>query len=116
MNIMVFEGLVKVCNLAGACVIAKAGQMTSVRNGDSGGPAAPSQAPLSMLSEAVTNTDVGGLRGIEQAHHIGKGTAITLGILAVIPAIVVPIVVTRGNSGAPVNVNRCGPNNPKGCT
>lgn len=26
MNVVVFEGLVKVCNLAGACVMAKAGQ------------------------------------------------------------------------------------------
>jgi hypothetical protein len=109
MNVMVFEGFVKVCNLAGACVIAKAGQMTSVRNGDSGGPAAPSQAPLSMLTEAVTNTDVGGLRGVENVHHIGKGTAITLGILAVIPAVVVPIVVTHGNSGAPPPPPRCQP-------
>jgi ferric-dicitrate binding protein FerR (iron transport regulator) len=115
MNVMVFEGLVKVCNLAGACVIAKAGQMTSVRNGDSSGPAPPSQAPLSLLTEAVTNTDVGRLHGVEQVHHIGKGTAITLGILAVIPAIVIPIVVTHGNSGAPP-VNNCNPNNPKGCT
>src|SRR5438067_247099 len=38
MNVIVFEGLVKVCNLAGACVLAKAGQMTSVRNGDNSEP------------------------------------------------------------------------------
>ena len=106
MNVIVFEGFVKVCNLAGACVIAKAGQMTSVRNGDSGGPAAPSQAPLSILTEAVTNTDVGGLRGVEHVHHIGKGTAITLGILAVIPAVVIPIAVVRGSSGG---------GTPRGC-
>jgi FecR protein len=113
MNVIVFEGFVKVCNLAGVCVVAKAGQMTTVRNGDSGGPAAPSQAPLSMLTEAVTNTDVGGLRGVEQVHHIGKGTAITLGILAVIPAIVIPVVVIHGKSAAapPTCVN-----NPKLCT
>src|SRR5438309_13620 len=31
MNVIVFEGLVKVCNLAGVCVLVKAGQMTNVR-------------------------------------------------------------------------------------
>jgi hypothetical protein len=34
MNVIVFEGLVKVCNLAGVCVLVKAGQMTNVRNGE----------------------------------------------------------------------------------
>jgi ferric-dicitrate binding protein FerR (iron transport regulator) len=101
MNVIVLEGFVRVCNLAGACVIAKAGQLTSVRNGDSAGPAPPSQAPLSLLTEAVTSTDLGGLRGAEPAHHIGKGTAITLGILAVIPAIVIPVVVIHNSGSAP---------------
>src|ERR1700674_321767 len=34
MNVIVFEGVVRVCNLAGVCVEVKAGQMSSVRNGD----------------------------------------------------------------------------------
>src|SRR5256885_13328541 len=37
MNVITFEGLVKVCNLAGVCVLVKAGQMTSVRSGDNSG-------------------------------------------------------------------------------
>src|SRR6266699_6833236 len=37
MNVIVFEGIVKVCNLAGVCVEVKAGQMTSVRSNDSTG-------------------------------------------------------------------------------
>src|SRR3989441_7394552 len=37
MNVIAFEGVVKVCNLAGACVLVKAGQMTSVRSGDNSG-------------------------------------------------------------------------------
>lgn len=114
MNVIVFEGLVKVCNLAGVCVTVQAGQMTTVRNGDTNGPAAPTQAPLSLLTEAVSNTDAGGLRGVEQARHIGKGTAITLGILAVIPAIVIPIVVNHGNSTQPPQPNPC-VINPKQC-
>src|SRR6201993_931947 len=53
MTVIVFDGVVKVCNLAGVCVAVKAGQITTVRNGDSNGPAAPSQANLSTLSYAV---------------------------------------------------------------
>src|SRR5437879_8403402 len=34
MNVIVFEGLVKVCNLGSACVLAKAVPMTRVRNGE----------------------------------------------------------------------------------
>src|SRR6201997_2551730 len=56
MTVIVFDGVVKVCNLAGVCVAVKAGQITTVRNSDSNGPAAPSQANLSTLSEAVAST------------------------------------------------------------
>src|SRR5438309_2526255 len=48
MNVIVFEGIVKVCNLAGVCVIVKAGQMTSVRSNDSTGPQVPTQATLDV--------------------------------------------------------------------
>jgi len=102
MNVIVFEGLVKVCNLAGVCVIVKAGQMTNVRSNDSTGPQAPTQAPLDVLVDAGTTTDVGGRLGVQNVgHHLGKGAGITLGILAVIPAIVIPIVATHGNNGKP---------------
>ena len=114
MNVIVFEGIVKVCNLAGVCVIVKAGQMTSVRSNDSTGPQAPTQATLDMLVDAGTTTDVGGKVGVQNVgHHIGKGTAITLGILAVIPAILIPVVATRGNNSAPPPPNTtCKPNSP----
>lgn len=115
MNVTVFEGFVKVCNLAGVCVIVKAGQMTSVRSGDNSGPLAPIQAPLDMLVAAAKDTDTGGSGpGIGQVgHHIGKGTGITLGILAVVPAVVVPIVATRGTKPPVIpncKTNPTGPN------
>src|SRR5579862_3550872 len=44
MNVIAYEGSVRVCNLAGVCVLLKAGQMTTVRNGDNAPPAPPSQA------------------------------------------------------------------------
>jgi ferric-dicitrate binding protein FerR (iron transport regulator) len=59
MNVIVFEGLVKVCNLAGVCVIVKPGQMTNVRNGDNSGPLPPVQAPLDLLVAAGKDSDVG---------------------------------------------------------
>jgi len=98
MTVIVFEGIVKVCNLAGVCVELKAGQMTTVRNGDSSGPAPPNQAALSTLSGAVADTNPDSGPGVGQVHHISKGTAITLGILAIVPIIVIPIVTSHGSS------------------
>jgi hypothetical protein len=101
MNVTVFEGVVKVCNLAGACVEVKAGQLSNVRTNDSTGPQPPTQASLDVLISAGSTTDVGGRPGVQDVgHHLGKGTAITLGILAVIPAVVIPVVAARGNNGS----------------
>src|SRR6202795_4200629 len=80
MNVVVFEGQVRVCNLAGACVVVKAGQMTNVRSGDNSAPPAPVQATLSILTTATTDTDNGGNLGtvVGNAHHIGKGTRLVI--------------------------------------
>ena len=119
MNVTVFEGLVKVCNLAGACVEVKPGQLTNVRTNDSSGPQPPTQATLDVMVSAGSTTDTGGGPGVANvAHHLGKGTAITIGILAAIPAVVIPVVATHGNSSAPVAgkpVGGCSPNNPSAC-
>jgi len=114
MNVVVFEGLVKVCNLAGACVTAKAGQLTNVRSNDSSGPQAPTQASMDMLVDAGTTTDAGEKVGTQNVgHHIGKGTAITLGILAAIPAVVIPVAAMHGNNGKPpVPVTGCPKSDP----
>jgi hypothetical protein len=114
MSVVVFEGVVRVCNLAGLCVQVRAGQMTTVRNNDANGPAAPSQTPPSVSTDAINSTAVGTVPSIEHVHHISKGGAITLGILAVIPAVVVPIVVTQQGSTAPKSTG-CQPSPTKGC-
>jgi FecR protein len=107
MIVIAFEGIVRVCDLAGHCVLLKAGQMTSVRNGDNSGPLAPAQATLETLTTAVADTNVGGAGGLQHveqtATHLSKGTIITLGLLAAIPAVVIPIVVSRsaGKTTAP---------------
>jgi ferric-dicitrate binding protein FerR (iron transport regulator) len=119
MTVIVFEGVVRVCNLAGVCVEAKAGQMSSVRNSDNSGPVGPlvpAQATLDILTEAVQSTDVGGPAGpVQTAHHISKGTGITLIVVAAIPIVVVPIV-TRGSSKTTPVTLRCDPAvSVKGC-
>jgi ferric-dicitrate binding protein FerR (iron transport regulator) len=101
MNVTVFEGVVKVCNLAGVCVELKAGQFSNVRTNDNTGPQPPTQATLDVLMSAGSITDVGGGPAVQNVgHHFGKGTAITLGILAAIPAIVIPVVAARGSNGS----------------
>jgi len=109
MNVTVFDGIVKVCNLAGVCVMVKAGQFTTVRDGDSSGPAPPNQAALSALSDAVASTTLEAPPNLGQVHHIAKGTAITLGILSIIPIVVIPIVATRGHSTTPTPPPPCPP-------
>jgi hypothetical protein len=113
MNLIVFEGIVRFCNLAGVCVEVKAGQTSSVRNNDNSAPQTPTQASLDVLVATGKDTDAGGTVGVEHvAHHIGKGTVIALGILAVIPAIVVPVVASRGNKTTPVQNCQTNPNLP----
>jgi len=59
MSVLVFEGLVRVCNLAGECVLLKAGEMTTVRN-DGTPPAPPAPASLDEMTSAASDTDDGG--------------------------------------------------------
>lgn len=125
MNVIAFEGVVRVCNLAGVCVLVKAGQMTSVRSNDNSAPLTPAQATLDILTEAVEATNVGSarpgpVRGIEQAGgHPGMVLGIVLGVVAAVPIAIIPVV-TRGSSKAPTQVTPppltgCSPNNPKAC-
>jgi hypothetical protein len=106
MTVIVFEGFVRVCNLAGVCVVVKAGQMTTVRNGDSTSPVLE-QAALSTLTDAISSTVLEGPSGPTQVHHISKGTAIALGVIIAVPIIVIPIVVAHGSSmpKTPTNPN-----------
>ena len=116
MTVIAFEGIVRVCNLAGVCVLVKAGQMTSVRNQDNSAPLPPAQATLDLLIQAANETDVGGPGGLQGngliAAHGSKSKWIAVGILAAIPAIVVPIATRGGGSTTPLPTT-CPPTNPK---
>jgi hypothetical protein len=72
------------------------------------------QASLSTLSDAIAATNLEAPSSLQQAHHIGKGTAIALGVIAVVPIVVIPIVTTRGTSQPPTQptAGKCPPNQP----
>jgi ferric-dicitrate binding protein FerR (iron transport regulator) len=111
MNVIVFEGFVKVCNLAGVCVIVKAGQMTSVRSGDNSGPMPPTQATLDLLVASTKETNVGTPSGVPGVGpHLGVWG--TVGIVAGAVGVGLGVGLTRGNGAPRVG---CNPNNPKGC-
>jgi FecR protein len=114
MNVVAFEGLVKVCNLAGACVIVKAGQMTNVRNDNNSAPQPPTQATLDTLVAATKATELGTVgNGVPPPHGIGPGGVIAIGVIAALPAITLPIVMTRSNPKPPNPT--CQPSPNKGC-
>src|SRR5271169_2116979 len=113
MNVVAYEGSVRVCNLAGVCVLLKAGQMTNVRN-DNSAPAEPTQAPLNLLVTDSKDTTVEPTpgRGLENVGHIGKAWGVTIGVLAVVPIVLFGVLASR-HSNAPIPVNPC-KTNPNG--
>lgn len=121
MNVIAYEGSVRVCNLAGVCVFLKAGQMTSLRNGNSETPAPPTQAPLDLLVTAAKDTEVGPRPGgIENAGHIGKGLGWTVGIIAAVPIVVFAVLATRPGTPNPTKPTNpvtggCSPGNLSAC-
>ncbi len=100
MNVIAYEGFVRVCNLAGVCIILKAGQMTSLRKGDNSAPAPPSQAALDLLVTLSKDTEVGPRPGSEVADTgpISTGWGITIGLLAAIPIVVFGVVASHNGN------------------
>ena len=115
MKVIVFEGQVKVCNLAGACVLAKAGQMTGVRSGDPSEPTPPQQATLDELVASSKETMAGAGSGTSAAAGAGAHVGLwgTVGIVAGAVGAGLGVGLTRG--GTPKPPTGCNPNNPKLC-
>src|SRR6184192_2892566 len=103
MNVIVFEGLVKVCNLAGVCVMAKAGQMTSVRSGDNSAPLPPQQATLDVLVTSSNDTNAGAPSGAtaRAGPHPHLGVWGTVGILEGAVGTGLGVGLTRGGGTKP---------------
>ena len=59
MNVIVFAGVVRVCNLAGVCVLVHAGEMTTLKKDDRSAPPPPIAASLAAMTSASTDTEVG---------------------------------------------------------
>lgn len=119
-NLVVFEGQVKFCNLAGVCVLVKAGQMSSVRSNDNSSPLNPTQATLDELTTAVNATTLAAKPGVVNVvgHGISKPWGITLGIISVGLAVAIPVAVVHNtnNPVAPPKPPVCNPQtSPNGC-
>jgi hypothetical protein len=117
MNVIVFEGFVKVCNLEGQCVVLKPGQMTTLRTGDNSAPPAVVQAPQSLLTSATTDTNNGGnlTLAATNAAHISKATILIVAVVAAIPAAVIPVVASHGKGTAakPPSCTTADPSGPQ---
>ena len=115
MNVTVFEGFVKVCNLSGVCVLVKSGQFTNVRSGDNSAPMPPQQATLDMLVASGQATVMGtgslgpGAAGL--GAHLGIWG--TVGIVAGAVGVGLGVGLTR--PGRPAARGGCNPNNPAAC-
>ncbi|HKE33678.1 MAG TPA: FecR family protein [Candidatus Acidoferrum sp.] len=107
MDVIVFEGQVTVCNLAGVCVLAKAGQMTFVRSGNNSEPAPPQQATLDQLVTASNDTVSGVGSSVASA---GAGVGAHLGVLGTLG-----IVAGAVGVGLGVGLTRGGTPSPQGC-
>ncbi len=115
MQVIVFEGIVRVCNLAGQCVEVGAGQMTTVREGDSGPPAPPMPATSQLITDAGQSTDVskgGRVPGGNGGRHLGTWGIIGLTTLIVIPAVVIPLASRTSTTGQTQRTGQCPPQQP----
>jgi hypothetical protein len=106
LQLIVFEGIVRFCNLQGQCVEVGAGQTSTIRNSQSP-PDPPVLATALQLTEAARSTDI--QEPTDAApHHLKAWQIIGLIILAAAPAVAVPLA-TRRQPAAPAR-KPCVPN------
>jgi len=102
MQLVVMEGRVHFCNLAGLCVDVGPGEISTIRSNHAPDPS--SQATEAEVSEAATSTSLdntpgGGNEPIP--HHINPWVVTGIVVGVIVPSVVVPIAV-RGNGGPTV--------------
>src|SRR5437879_9638878 len=98
MLLVVLEGKVRFCSLAGQCVDVLAGMISTVR-GNNQPPDQPTQATPSQLTEAALSTEIVETTAAA-AHHLNPWMVVGLVILAAAPAIAFPLA-TRGKTPTP---------------
>jgi hypothetical protein len=91
-ELIVYEGVVRFCNLAGVCVSVGAGQMSTVRGNDS--PSQPQNVSPSQSMRAARSTQVEAGAATGAAGGVST-LAVVLGIIAVVVPIVVVTAVNR---------------------
>ena len=96
MQVVCLEGTCQVCDLAGNCVILKAGQESTVRSDQA--PTAPSPATPMNITDAINSTNPAG--GAGAAGGIGAGAATAIGVGAAV-AVTAAIVVVRSVARRP---------------
>jgi hypothetical protein len=98
LQLIVFEGVVRFCNLAGVCVNVGAGKLSIIRGNQP--PAAPTNIPNALLSDAVKSTTV-------VVGQTGEGLAVSqvashrwfyLGLFTALAIVPVIIAVTQGST------------------
>jgi hypothetical protein len=97
MQLIVFEGAVRFCNLAGVCVVVTGGLMSTIR-GNNQAPDAPSPATPGMLADAGAGTEtiaVGGATLARSTVHLSPIAKVVLLTAVIVPAIVIPLVATH---------------------
>lgn len=102
LQLIVYEGTVRFCNLAGACVLVGGGMISTIR-GDNQPPDQPMQVTSAELNDSGSGTEVVGpvTGAIGVAPHLGTLTIIGLTLLVVVPAVVLPITLPRHTLPAP---------------
>lgn len=103
-ELIVYEGVVQFCNLAGACVNVGAGQTSSIRGNDS--PQQPQNVSPAASMRAARSTQVEGAAAAGAAGGIST-LALVLGIIAVVVPIVVVTTVNR-DDGSDRVIRCCG--------
>ena len=99
MNVICMEGVCKVCDLAGVCVLMKGGEETGIHSNSS--PWTPAPVSPATLTSAVTATNTAGAGGAgagaagagAAGGGVGAGTATAVGVGAAVAAGVATAVV-----------------------
>jgi FecR protein len=104
LTLIVFQGVVRFCNLAGVCVNVGAGSMSTVRGNQS--PDTPIATPNGLLVEAASSTTVTPSGGPQvaraAAHHLHWNIWVPIVAAAALAGGVTYIAVSGGNSTPPV--------------